>query len=129
MKEQNLLCARSTKAGTLDIWVNPKDAMLGDNKLQVVVTYDGKPIETEQAYAFGLGDMNDDQVEKQLDWFMGMLSRDTQNWFLKDIVIHWGVHKWTFYNEHNVTTIEKDEYVKNLQDIEYYYEIDWKENK
>lgn len=126
MKEQNLLCARSTRPGTLDIWINPEGVMLGGDRLQVVATYGGVSPETEQAYSFGLGNMNDDQIEKQLDWFMGMLSRDTQNWFFKDIVIHWGVHKWAFYNEHNVTTIEKDEYTQNLKDIEMNYDIEWK---
>ena len=56
---------------------------------------------------------------------MGVIGRDTQNYFFKDIVIHWGVHTWKFINEKQVQVIEKDEYTKTMNDIERNYDIEW----
>lgn len=125
MKEQNTLCARNERYGTLDLWINPEGQTLGDEQLHIVASFNGTPIETEQAYSLGLGNSNDEDTAKKLDWLLGLIGRDTQNYFFKDIVIHWGVHTWKFINEKNITTIEKDEYTQTMQDIEMNYDIEW----
>lgn len=126
MNKTNKLCSRQNN-GTLDIWINYDNdiAKLKDDKLHIITTYNGNKPEDEISCGLGLGNLNDEAIEKQLDWLMGIISRDTQNWFNKDIVIHWGVHTWTFYNKHNVQDIEKDEYTKNLEDIKCYYDVEW----
>lgn len=127
MKEQkNKLCVRQEKYGTLDLWINPEGegSTFGDNKkLNIVATYNGEAINHSQAYSCSLQDCKN--VEEMLDWLMGYIDRDTQNWYYKDLVIHWGVHTLKFVNEKNITTIEKDEYSRNLEDICYYNEVEW----
>ena len=113
MKEQaNKLCVRKEKDGTLDIWICPEG-----KEDRIIITYNGKPIE-EIAYDMPI-------TPGAIDNYMGTFGRDVENWYYKDIVIHWGVNTWKFYNSKNVTDIEKDEYVKNLDDIEYFYDVEW----
>ena len=118
MKEQNVLCARSTRYGSLDLWINP------EGEYNIVATYDG---ESPDNYVWGiaLNDLSSEKLIKEIDWIMGVIGRDTQNYFFKDIVIHWGVHTWKFINEKQVQVIEKDEYTKTMNDIERNYDIEW----
>lgn len=123
MKEQNKLCARNERYGTLDLWINDeKHWEFGNskNKFQIIATLNGQNPDSGYAYMITL----DEEPTKALDDFMGYISRDTQNWGYRDIVIHWGVHTWKFYNKHNITDIENDEYAKNLDDIKYFYDIE-----
>lgn len=126
MEKTNKLCVRQNN-GTLDIWINYDNdiAKLDNNKMHVITTYNGEKPEHEVSCGLCLGNQDDETIEKQLNWLMGIIGRDTQNWFIKDIVIHWGVHTWKFYNKQNVVDIEKDEYTKNLEDIKMNYDVEW----
>ena len=68
----------------------------------------------ESEYQYGV----EDGIEKGLDEFMGLIGRDTQKWFHCDIVIHWGIHTWTFYNHRNISDFTKEE-------IEYFDKNDY----
>ena len=118
------LCVKEERYGTLDLWINPEGegSSYGDNhKFHIIVTYDGKPI-TQFAHAICLDKGDPEQI---LDSLMGLIDRDTQNWYYKDLIIHWGVHTLKFTNNKNIDVVEKDEYVKNLEDIKEYYEVEW----
>lgn len=127
MKEKKrTLCVKENN-GTLDIWINydgnvPK---LKNGKLHIITTFDGKKPEEELSTGMGLGNFNDKEIEERLNWFMGYFCRDTQNWFYKDLVIHWGVHTLTFHNKRNVNEVEKDEYTQTLEDIQMNYDVEW----
>lgn len=110
MEEQNerVLCVKEERYGTLDIWVCPKGA-----EDRIVITSNGKPIEQFEC--------NMPINPKALDNYMGMFGRDVENWYYKDIVIHWGVHQWKFYNSKNVTKVEN---VKTLEGISYLYDVE-----
>lgn len=83
--------------GDLHIYINSDEFTNANNA--IVVSYDGKQL----AYAL---ETTDDK--KNIDWLMGLLGRDTQNWFHKNIVIHWGVNTWKFYNARNVSLFDKE---------------------
>lgn len=124
MKEHNMLCVQNTKQGTLDVWVNYEGEVsrYNDTRYHIITTYNGESPEEGMVASMSL---KGDTIEQALDELMKYISRDTQNWSNKDIVIHWGVHTWKFMNEHNITTIEKDENTKNLDDIKLYYDVEW----
>lgn len=80
--------------GTVDIWIN-KDGYEG----KILITYNGNDIEQ----GFNSWDLNNiNNAEKLLDEFMGVLGRDIENWHTYNIVIHWGVHNWSFTNDYNI---------------------------
>lgn len=97
--KNNKLCER-VDGGKLHIYINSDK--FTDNNNHIVASFD----EEQLAYAVNL----DEDSEKGLDWFMGILGRDTQNWFHKDIVIHWGNNTWTFYNGLNISDFTKEEF-------------------
>lgn len=111
MKEQNTLCVRKEE-GTLDFWICPEG-----KEDRIVITLDGKPIEE---YAFDMP-----ITPQAIDNYMGAFGRDVENWYHKDIVIHWGVHSWKFHNAYNITEVEKDKHTKTLEDISYFYDVEW----
>jgi len=124
MKEQNTLCVRNERYGTLDLWINNEEHWTfgkGDLKFQVIATYNGETPEHGYAYMVSF----DKDPVKALDTLMGHIGRDTENWYFKDIVIHWGIHTWNFINSKNVTKVEKDEYTKTLEDIQMNYDVEW----
>jgi hypothetical protein len=84
----------------LHIYINSDKFTTADNTL--VASFDGEQL----AYSIDLKQESD--IEKGLDWFMGLLGRDTQNWFTKNIVIHWGVNTWRFYNAKNISVFDTD---------------------
>lgn len=109
--EKNTLCV-IRKEGTLDFWICPEG-----KEDRIIVTLDGKPIEEYS---------NDMPITPEvIDNYMGTFGRDVENWYHKDIVIHWGVHTWKFCNNYNITEIQKDEYAKTLEDIVFYNEVEW----
>lgn len=123
MERANRLCVRKDE-GTLDLWVNyePRWTFGGeDTKWELIATFNGETPENSEAYRFTF----DKDPVKAIDEFMGVLGRDVENWHNMDIVIHWGVHTWKFINNHNVTDVEKDEYAKSLEDIKFYYDVEW----
>ena len=122
--DKNVLCTRNERYGTLDLWINNEDHWTFGNediKWEIIATYNGEDPSKGEAYRFTL-DRNPVQA---LNEFMGHVGRDTENWFFKDIVIHWGVHTWKFYNSKNITTVDKDENCKNLEDIKFLYDVEW----
>lgn len=126
MKEKKrTLCVRNEEYGTLDLWINNEEHWKfgKDDKLtwQIIVTYNGESPEKGEAYRITL----DEHPTKALDELMGYIGRDVENWYYKDIVLHWGVHTWKFYNSKNITAIEKDEYTQTLEDIQMYYDVEW----
>lgn len=125
MKEQNKLCCRKERYGTLDLWLNNEDHWTfgsdEETKYEVIATYDGETPDKMEAYRFTF----DKHPVEALDELMGYICRDTRNWAYKDLVIHWGVHTLKFYNSGNIEDIEKDEYTKTFEDIKYNYEVEW----
>lgn len=124
MKKPKTLCARNQEYGTLDLWINDEDHWTfgkDEFKYEIIATYNGESPETSETYRITL----DKNPIEALDYLMGYIGRDVENWGYKDIVIHWGVHTWKFYNSKNISNIEKDEYVKTLEDIEYFYDVEW----
>lgn len=100
---KNMLCSRNEEGNPeLHIYINSDKFTNGNNT--IVASYD----EEQMAYAIDL--KQEENIEKGLDWLMGLIGRDTQNWFHKDIVIHWGVHQWKFYNARNISDYTKEEY-------------------
>lgn len=123
MKEQKL-CALNKEYGTLDLWVNNEEHWKFGNEettWQIIATYNGKDPKEGEAYRITL----DKKPTEALDALLGYIGRETENWGFKDIVIHWGVHTWKFVNDRNITEIEKDENVKSIQDIQYFYDVEW----
>jgi len=127
MKEQRELCVRNTKEGTVDFWINYEGnvGMLKNDKQHIIMTYNGESPEKCCALTIPLGNKDDATIEETLDCLMGYISRDTRNWYSKDIVIHWGIHTWKFVNEQNIEKVEKNEYTNNLEDIKLYYDVEW----
>lgn len=124
MERQNLLCVRKEEYGTLDLWINNEehwDFGNKDIKFEIIATYNGKDPSAGEAYRITL----DEKPVEALDHLMGYIGRDVENWGYKDIVIHWGAHTWKFYNAKNVTNVKKDEDCKTLDDIQYYYDVEW----
>ncbi len=98
-----MLCSRHEEGNPeLHIYIGDDKFTDGDNTLSA--SYD----DDQLAYAINLKEENN--IEEGLNWFMGNIGRDTQNWFHKDIVIHWGVHQWKFYNARNISDYTKEEY-------------------
>lgn len=126
MEKKTKLCAR-TSDGTVDIWINYEGEMgnFSGKRMNIITTFNGESPEKGLGTCMSLVDQDEATMEKSLDWFMGSLGRDVENWSNKDIVIHWGVHTWTFYNKRSVTDIEKDEYTKTFDDIKFFYDIEW----
>ena len=124
-ENKKILEARQQRYGTLDLWLNDEDHWTfgkdEETKWEVIATYDGKNPSEMEAYRFTL-DKNPIQA---IDELMGYIDRDTQNWGFRDLVIHWGVHTLKFYNAKNIETIEKDEYIHNFEDLQYYYDVEW----
>lgn len=77
----------------------------------VCVSYDEK----ETAYF-----LSKDTNKNGVNWFMGLIGKDTQNWSYKNIVIHFGNNVWKFYNERNVDifTNEAKKYF-NIKDYDF----------
>lgn len=99
---KNFLCERVEEGNPLiHIYIN-SDKFTTNNET-ICVSYDDEQL----AYAIKL---NGDNIEKGLDEIMGLLGRDTQNWFHKDIILHWGIHEWKFYNSKNISDYEKEVY-------------------
>lgn len=99
---KNILCERVEEGNPeLHIYINSDNMTTGDNEL--LASYDEKQI----AYSVKF---RDKQVREDIDWFMGLIGRDTQNWFHKDIVIHWGNNVWKFYNAKNISDWDKSIY-------------------
>ena len=123
-ERKNVLCSRHKEYGTIDLWINPEGegTEFNGKKQNIIVSYNGEPL-THMAYSCSLQDC--ENVEEVIDWLMGYIDRDTQNWYYKDLVIHWGVHTLKFINERNITEIEKDEYSRSLEDICYYNDVEW----
>lgn len=107
--KNNKLCER-VEGSKLHIYVN-SDRFYKE-KYNLSTSYD----EENLAYAINLSEENG--IEKGLDEFMGLIGRDTQKWFHCDIVIHWGIHTWTFYNHRNISDFTKEE-------IEYFDKNDY----
>lgn len=124
-KINRYLAVRKEEYGTLDIWVNPEGegSTIGNKKMNIVVTFNGEPISKGMAYSCSFQDC--ENAEEMLDWLMGYIDRDTQNWYWKDLVIHWGVHTLRFVNERNIDKVEKNEDCRNLEDIKFYYDVEW----
>ena len=124
-RENKILEARQQRYGTLDLWLNDEEhwnfGKDEETKWEVIATYNGESPSVSEAYRFTL----DKNPVQALDELMGYIDRDTQNWFFKDLVIHWGVHTLKFYNAKNIETIEKDEYTKTFEDIKFNYDIEW----
>lgn len=100
---RNILCERVEEVSPeLHIYINSDKFTTANNTL--VASYDGEQL----AYSIDLKEENN--IEKGIDWFMGHFGRDTQNWFHKDIIIHWGVHTWKFYNAKNISDFTKEIY-------------------
>lgn len=110
---KNILCERVEEGNPeLHIYINSDNMTTGDNEL--LASYDEKQV----AYSIKF---RDKQIREDIDWFMGLIGRDTQNWFHNDIVIHWGVNTWTFYNARNVSDFTKEE-IKYFDKADYDYE-------
>ena len=127
-KDKNVLCVKRDKYGTLDLWLNDEDYILdnldnesGEIKYHIVATYNGETPDKGYSYMLSLSK----EPTKAIDELWLLLNRDIINWGFKDIVLHWGGHKMKFINERNITQIEKDAYVKNLEDISMHYNIEW----
>lgn len=86
----------------LHIFINTDNFTTANNV--VVVSYDGEQL------AYSLETLKE---AKSIDWLMGLIGRDTQNWFHNNIVIHWGDNVWKFYNKRNVS-------IFNKEDIKYF---------
>ena len=97
---KNKLCERVERAGVLHIYIN-SDKFTNENNT-LVASYDDK----ELAYSINLKSGED--IGDCIDWFMGHIGRDTQNWFNYDIIIHWGINEWKFYNSKNISDFTKD---------------------
>lgn len=108
---KNKLCER-VEEGKLHIYVNSDKFGVHYN---LATSFDDESI----AYAINLSD--ESKTEEGLDWFIGLIGRDTQNWFHNDIVIHWGVNTWTFYNRKNISDFTKEE-IKYFDKDDYSYE-------
>ena len=122
--EKNTLCVKQERYGTLDLWINNEDHWTfgnEDTKWEIIATYNGDSPSKCEAYRFTL----DKDPIKALDELMGRIGRDVENWYYKDLVIHWGVHTWKFYNAYNVTSVDKDEHCKTLEDIQFLYDVEW----
>lgn len=99
--KNNKLCER-VEGSKLHIYIN-SDKFTNEG-YNLCTSYDEETL----AYAINLKECND--IEKAIDEIMGILGRDTQNWFHNDIVIHWGVNTWTFYNARNISDFGKEEF-------------------
>ena len=99
---KNNLCVRVVDDRPLHIYIN-SDKFTSDGDNTICLSYD----EENVAYWIKL---NGNNVEKGLDEVMGLLGRDTRNWWHKDIVLHWGVNTWKFYNEFNIDDYDKEVY-------------------
>ena len=110
---KHYLCERAKNlTDDLHIYIN-SDKFTKD-QITLLASYDNKDV----AYSI---DLAKGDVEEGLDWFMGFIGRDTQNWFHHDVVIHWGVHEWKFYNARNISTFDKDT-IKFFDKGDYDYE-------
>lgn len=98
---KNILCDRVEESAPLHIYIN-SDKFTKTN-YTICTSYDDEDI----AFAIKL---NGENVEKGLDEVMSIFGRDTQNLFHKDIILHWGVHTWKFYNGRNVSDFDKECY-------------------
>jgi hypothetical protein len=110
--KNNKLCER-VEGHKLHIYINSDKFTNGENEL--CVSYD------EESLAYSINLNKCENIEEGIDWFMGLIGRDTQNWFHNDIVIHWGVNTWTFYNARNVSDFTKEE-IKYFDKADYDYE-------
>lgn len=100
---KNILCERVEEGNPeLHIYVNSDKFTNGNNTL--VASYD------DEGLAYSIDMKKENNIEEGIDWFMGLIGRDTQNWFHKDIVIHWGKNVWKFYNAKNISDYEKEVY-------------------
>ena len=98
----NFLTERVEESRPVHIYIN-SDKFTNDADYTICASYD----EESLAYAIKL---HGDNVEAGLDEVMGILGRDTQNWWYKDIVLHWGVNTWKFYNARNISDFDKEIY-------------------
>lgn len=100
---KSFLCSRNEEANPeLHIYIN-SDKFTNENNT-IVVSYDNEQL----SYSIDL--KQESNIEDGLDWLMGLIGRDTQNWFHKDIVIHWGINVWKFFNAKNICDYTKEEY-------------------
>ena len=94
MKDLHLLAEVTGKDKDLHIYIN-SDIFTNENNA-VCVSYDNKEL------AYCIKDF------QGIDWLMGLIGRDTQNWSYNNIVIHWGDNEWKFYNRKNVSFFDKE---------------------
>ena len=110
---KHYLCERA-KDHTTDLHIYVNSDKFTKEQQTLVASFNNDDV----AYSI---DLTKGNVEETLDWFMGFIGRDTQNWFRYDVVIHWGVHEWKFYNARNISTFDKDT-IKFFDKGDYDYE-------